>query len=59
MSSPHHKSARKCDYNNTVTFNAMDYNINEQSVAKYLMMSSVDSLQPIIKASPFQIAKDC
>jgi len=36
----------------------MDCNTNEQSFAKYFMISSTDSSQFITKASPFQISKD-
>ena len=57
MSSPHCKAARKHDYNNTITFNAMDYNTNEHIFAKYFVMSSADSPQPITTASPFHISK--
>jgi len=54
---PAMKLQKQNDKQTTITYNAIDYSSPQQSFAKFLMATSIDSSQSLTKTNPFKLAK--
>ena len=51
------KRHKQNDKQTTITYNAIDYSSPQQSFAKYVMATSIDSSQSLTQTNPFKLAK--